>query len=225
MLKALSTRRAHAVVFAVSLVPVAACVDAKGRFDEYDQRLPHIDASNIDSPMVETIPDIDGTWLLAVDPAVAMGAYVQLKVDWNITVNGSTGMLDGSYQPLRTWGITPPVDAPGRTPVGAAITANGVAVDNTASFAAHLVGTLPGDANPVSGTEYPVDIILHGTIRSMDVVCGTVTGSVGPLSADGSTFGAVRNPGASPGTPIGACPAVAVDAGVDAPTDAAIDAP
>ncbi len=34
MLNALSTRGAAALALAVSLVPLAACVDAKGRFDE-----------------------------------------------------------------------------------------------------------------------------------------------------------------------------------------------
>ncbi len=206
------------MALAVSLVPVAACVDAKSRFDEYDERVPHIDASTIDAPVVDMIPDIDGDWLLAVNPSVAPGSFVQLRVTWNVTSNGATGTLDGSYQPLKTYIITPPNDAPGRVPVGAPLVTNGVAVDNTASFTANLVGILPGDANPVSGTEYPdTAITLMGTIRSMDTVCGTVSGMVGPLNVAGSTFGAVRITGATLPAPEGACPAAMVDAGVDAP--------
>jgi hypothetical protein len=54
-------------------------------------------------------------------------------------------------------------------PVGAALLANDVPVDNTASFSASLVGVLPGNANPVSGTMFDIDVTLSGTIQSMDV--------------------------------------------------------
>jgi len=222
MLNALSTRGAAALALAVSLVPLAACVDAKGRFDEYDERLPHIDASTIDSPMVDMLPDIDGDWLIAIDPSVAPGSYVQLRVTWNITSTGATGTLDGSYQPLRTFAI--PADSPARMPVGDPYVVNGVAVDNTASFSAHIVGTLPGEANAASGTEYPADITLAGTIRSVDSVCGTVSGTVGPLNVAGSTFAAIRISGSTLPAPVPACPAAPIDAGVDAPIDAPVDA-
>ncbi|MBK9036725.1 MAG: hypothetical protein IPL61_36660 [Myxococcales bacterium] len=221
----MSTRRARALVFAVSVVPVVACVDARKRFDEYDERLPHIDASTIDAPIVDMIPDIDGDWLLAVDPSVAQGNLVQMRVTWNITSAGATGTLDGSYQPLKTFAIASPDE---RVPVGAPVVANGVAVDDTATFVAHLVGTLPGDANPVSGTEYPLDVNLTGTIRSMDSVCGTATGTVGPLDVGGSTWAAVRITGATLPTALGTCPAaMELDAGVDAAIelDAGVDAP
>lgn len=217
MLNAVSTRPVRAVLFAASVIPALACVDPKGRFDEYDERLPHIDASTIDAPMVDEIPNIDGDWLLAVDPSIAMGSYVQIKVTWDVTATGDTGTLDGSYQPLVTFGNTPPVDGPGRVPVGDAILSNDNAVDNTASFAAHLVGILPGNANPVSGTMYDIDVTLNGVIQSEDVVCGTATGTVGPLNIAGSTWAAVRYTGTDAPVPSGRCPATAVDAGVDAP--------
>lgn len=206
------TRAALVMAGGLSL---AACVDAKGRFDEYGGRVPPpIDASNIDVPMVDMIPNIDGVWLLAVNPSVAPGSYVQMAVTWDVTSTGASGMLDGSYQPLTTFGLAP--DSDQRTPVGAAIVVNDVAVDGTASFAANAVGILPGPANPASGTEYNVDIVFHGTIRSETVVCGTVTGTVGPLNVDGSTFAAI--PTATPlPAPVFACPATAVDAGIDGP--------
>lgn len=214
MLKALSTGGARALLATVGAITLVACVDAQKRFDEYDERLPHIDASVIDAPMVDQLPDIDGDWLLAVDPTVAAGFYVQMRVTWDLTATGATGTLNGSYQPLRTYTLPP--DSPDRTPVGAAIVANGTAVDDTASLAVHLVGVLPGMANTVSGTMYDVDITLNGVIRSADSVCGTVTGTVGPLDVSGSTFAAIRVPGATLPAPVAACPAAAVDAGVDA---------
>ncbi|GEM_PF-2465001 len=218
MLNSVSTRPVRAVLFAAAVLPVIACVDPKGRFDEYDERLPHIDASTIDAPMVDEIPNVDGDWLLAVDPSIAMGLFVQIKVTWDVTATGDTGVLDGSYQPLVTYGNTPPVDAPGRVPVGDAILANDVPVNNTASFSARLVGLLPGNANPVSGTPFDIDVTLNGTIQSMDVVCGIANGTVGPLDVTGSTWAAVRYTGTDAPVPIGRCPtATVVDAGVDAP--------
>lgn len=207
------------------LVPLVACVDAKARFDQFGERIP-IDATPIDAvdaPMVDMIPNIDGMWLVAVDPKpISAGSFIQITATWDITSTGSSGTLDGSYQPLTTFGLPP--DSPNRVPVGPGATpavlvpliANDVAVDNTASFAANLVGTLPGPSNTVSGTEFPVDITLHATIRSTTLVCGTVTGMVGPLGVAGSTFAAI--PAGSPlPFPLAECPASGLDAGVDAP--------
>jgi len=224
MLKVSSTRGARAVVLIASFIPLAACVDAKGRFDEYGTRLP-IDAQSIDAvdaPIIDMIPNIDGTWLIAINPKpIANGLLIQTSTVWDVTSNGATGTLDGSYQPLTTSQLPP--DSPNRVPVGAALTANGVAVDNTASFAARLTGTLPGPANAVSGTEYQIDIVLHGTIVSTTLVCGTVTGVVGPIpEVAGSTFAAIPSGSPLP-APVGECPStMPVDAGVDA---LVIDAP
>lgn len=196
------------------LVPLVACVDAKARFDEFDQRIPTdatpIDA--VDAPMVDMIPNIDGTWLLSVDPKpVAAGQFIQLTVTWDITSTGAAGTVDGSYQPLRTYLIPP--DSPDRVPTGLDLTptvleplvANGVAVDGTASFSANLVGTLPGRSNTVTGTQYDADITIHATIRSTTLVCGTVTGMVGPLPVAGSTFAAIPTGSPLP-APVGECP-------------------
>jgi hypothetical protein len=164
------------------------------------------DASSVDAPVDAVpiqVPDIDGLWLLAVNPSVAPGAYVQFRVTWNITAGASGGVLDGSYQPLRTFGLAP--DSAARTPVGAPLVASATPVTDIATFAAHLVGTLPGDANPVSGTEYPLDITLQGRIVSDSSVCGTVIGIVGPLNLDGSSFGAVRATSMLP-APVATCP-------------------
>lgn len=215
MLK-LSRNLARAVALITCLLPAAACVDPKGRFEAYDDRVPHVDADVTDAPVVDMIPNIDGMWLVAVDPKpFAPGSFIQIVATWDVTSTGASGTLDGIYQPLMTF-LLPP-DSTMRTPIGPTLAANGVAVDNTASFAANLVGTLPGPANAVSGTEYPINITLRGTIRSTTFVCGTVTGSVGPLSEiAGSTFAAIPSGSPLP-FPIAECPAVAVDAGIDAP--------
>lgn len=204
----MSKLRTRAAVLALCAVPLVACVDAKARFDEYGERIP-IDAQGIDAvdaPPVDMIPNIDGNWLLAIDPKpFASGLFIQTATVWNVTSTGSAGTLDGSYQPLTTFGL--PADSPDRVPVGAALVANAVAVDGTASFSANLVGILPGPANTASGTMYDINVTLHGTIRSATLVCGTVTGVVGPIpDITGSTFAAVPSGTPLP-APLGECPA------------------
>lgn len=213
MLNVRSSRALRAVVLITSVVPVVACVDARNRFEAFDDRVVKVDADTTDSPMVDQIPNIDGVWLVAVNPSVAPGSYVQIAVTWDVTSNGATGELDGSYQPLTTFGLPP--DSQGRTPVGAAIIANDAAVDNTATFTARLVGILPGPANPVSGNEFDIDIMLTGTIRSETFVCGTVAGMVGPLNVAGSTFAAIPMADPIP-APVAMCPPTGMDAGIDA---------
>jgi hypothetical protein len=84
-----------------------------------------------------------------------------------------------------------------------------VALDGT--FTAPLTGTLPGDANPiVKGNVVTADGVQHGVIISTDLICGTLTGTAGPLPLDGSTFAAIRIPDNEIGpqlpTPVTACP-------------------
>lgn len=201
MLKGLST---SAVTLLVALTGLGACVDAKKRFDEFDDRVPVVDASGIDRPTVP-IADIDGTWYLAIK---AVGNNLHLFVTWDVTVNGATGTLDGTYQPLSAFGEEPPL----REVVGELLTANGVIVDDTASFEAPLMGKIDGRANPISGSDIypePPTTKLVGTIKTDGtLVCGVVTGAIcvgGPppcggagqparLPLDGATFAAVRAP-------------------------------
>ena len=191
MLKRLST---SAVTLLVAGAALGACVDAKKRFDEFDERVPVVDASLVDRPNLD-IADIDGTWYLAIK---ALGSNLHLFVTWDITISGDTATLTGSYQPLSA---PPGVDPPPRLSVGAALTANNVPVDDTASFGAVVVGTFDGDANPISGSKLGSQVTIVGTIKSTDLVCGTLTGSVclgadapcqGGVPVEPATFAAVR---------------------------------
>jgi hypothetical protein len=223
MLKRLSTSVA-AVAVAVGIL--GACVDAKKRFDEYDDRVPVIDASTLDRPTVP-ISNIDGTWYLSVS---AVGTNIHIFATWDIDINGATATLDGSYQPLAA-----AEDMPGvRRAVGAPLVANDVAVDDTASFSAPLMGKIDGMANPLTGSDlYPESpgTNLLGVIRSADLVCGTVSGAIcvgAPCNNDpppsripltGATFGARRASAANmlPAM-LDHCPdPQAIDAGIDAP--------
>ena len=81
----------------------------------------------------------------------------------------------------------------------------------TGEFAGTINGILPGEANPVSGSELTVEIEMAGILRSIGFFCGTVEGSVvAPfsLALNGSTFGSVRIPEETAMidvTPVGSC--------------------
>jgi len=168
MLKGLST---SAITLLVAGVGLGACVDAKKRFDEFDDRVPVIDASTVDRPTIP-ISNIDGTWYMAVK---ALGVNLHLFVTWDITINGTTATLNGSYQPLSA---PPGVDPPPRMSVGAPIVGNNVMVDDTATFTAPITGTINGMANPISGSDILSMVNLVGTIKSTTLVCGVVTGQI-----------------------------------------------
>ncbi len=203
------------------------CVDAKGSFDQFADRVGFTDASTIDRPP-SSIFDINGTFLLAAHAAFETAndpdLYVQLLITWDLTVTGDTGTLDASAVPLcvstactthRSMLPPPFLDADRL-----------VAADGT--FMGPIVGLLPGMGNPFSGSALQLNGILQATIISADLVCGSLGGDAGGLSLTGSTFAAIRVTDTSPTalpTPIAACPdALPIDAGVDAtPTDAATD--
>ena len=193
MLKRLSTGVATLLVAGSALV---ACVDAKKRFDEFDDRVPTVDASLIDRPTTP-IANVDGTFYLAIK-AVNFNNTLHLFVTWDITVNGATGTLSGTYQPLSAPSDGSP---PPRLPVGPPLTGNNAMVDDTASFVAPIAGTFDGTANPISGSPLGSQVSLIGTIKSTDLVCGTVLGTVclgadapcSPgVSVEPATFAAVR---------------------------------
>jgi len=165
-----------------------------------------IDAMELpsDAMATGTVENLPGTWLLAIDPKpIAPGAFVQLRVDWQLSP--AHDMLTGSYQPLTTYNRAP--DSPDRLPVGAPLTdTTNVAVGDS-MFSIHLVGQLPGEANPANFA-VSIDNQLEATVQSPSFVCGTVTGTVGPYSADGSTFAAIPydpSTGTLP-APVAECP-------------------
>ena len=221
MQKALST---SAVTLLVAVAGLGACVDANKRFDEFNNTLnPVVDASTTDRPM-SNIANIGGDWYLAI---FALGTNLHLFVHWDIDLAASPVKLNGTYQPLSA---PPGVDPPPRLSVGAPLLANDVPVDDTASFAAAVVGTFDGMANPISGSKLGSQATINGTIKSMDLVCGTLTGTVclgadapcqGGVPVEPATFAAVRvvditHLPALP--PTDHCPDPGtVDAGIDAP--------
>ncbi|HVV83225.1 MAG TPA: hypothetical protein VHE35_09095 [Kofleriaceae bacterium] len=186
----------------VAVVGLGACVDAKKRFDEFDDRVPVVDASTVDRPIVP-IADInshDGDGFYLAIKAINFNSTLHLYATWTL-VMGDSPTLAGSYQPLSA---PPGVDPPPRMPVGNPLASVAVPVDETASFTAPVTGTFDGMANPISGSPLGSQVTLVGTIKSTDLVCGTVTGTVclgadapctatnGATPVEPATFAAVR---------------------------------
>ncbi len=143
-----------------------------------------------------------------------LGNNLHLFVTWDIDLTACPVTLNGTYQPLSAFNENPPR----RMPVGAALTGNNIVVDDMASFDSPITGTFDGMANPISGSRLGSQIHLVGTIRSTDLVCGTVTGTIclgtnAPcqpgVSVQPATFAAVRvaNVNTLPALPpMDACP-------------------
>jgi hypothetical protein len=214
---------------------VGACADAKGRFDDFGNRV--IDAGTggaIDARRVDGVPDINGQFLMTIVP-------VPISPDSNISYIADVVMTDADGE-IRLDVELRALDFRTMEPVNpdAPDVWEGVLVNrNTAEFDLPLEGTtIPGRANSaVPGLAVTVTGNIHAVILSRDVWCGTLTGRTQlGSSLNGSTVGAIR---IEPGTlgedlppPVRECPAVdEVDAGVPdagiiadaAPDDAAPD--
>jgi hypothetical protein len=195
---------------------VAGCVDAKGSFDDFSARIVDGNTSQPDRPNFTTIPDVTGEFLLAARPNLPEDRILEFIADFTMTANADgTATLTWTTTALTTADHTPSNQA-------SPMTATDIQVRLDGTFDAPMQGVLPGDANPViPGTSANLDAIVHGEIDSEDFVCGTLTGTAGSLTLDGSTFAAQRiTPGTTDGSlpdAIFKCPdGTAGDAGVDA---------
>jgi hypothetical protein len=170
-----------------------ACVDPKGRFEEFEDRVP--DAGDLstgpDAAPLDGLPDINGEFLVAVSPTIAPEALVQLAWSVSLTSNADgTGTIAVTTQAFST-------SAAGRTRVGEQTTVDEVPVNNAGEFMVSFEGlVLPGSANGLTGAELMLDVHFAGTIKTADAFCGVLsTGSavLTPMvDVSGSTFGAVR---------------------------------
>ena len=200
MLKELST-----VVACAALV---GCVDARKSFNDFEDHVVDANTSMPDNPILSSIPDATGHFLMAVHVAAAPSAPpITLVADLTVTDDGHGNVtlsyvgsaLDATSHQLAT-----------DPPAGPQFSATNMPVGNDGSFSAALMGTLPGDANPVAaGTPVDANAVLHGTIISKDLVCGTLTGTA-LVDLSGSTWASIRIPdgqiGADLPTPVTACP-------------------
>jgi len=185
MVKTVSTRFALASLAVVVTLPLIGCVDARGSYDEFGDRLTDAGSGGVDGQTVDKLPAVSGNWRLVVHPAnlpedrlLFFDAHLDLT-----TITQNTGTIDMSAQPLSVSDLTE---------VGVAFVANDRAVANDATFDAPFVGTLPGAANPVTGSDIAVNSTLDALLKTDDFVCGTMSGMAGSLPLDGTTWAGVR---------------------------------
>lgn len=171
------------------------CVDPAKRFDEFDRRV--IDADVGGEQCEGALRDINGQFLTAISVTFAPDDLLEFVATVEMTNDGGSATASFSIQPLVT--ADPQCEAPEadiRTPVGAPLVAEGVAIDGSGAFEIDFEGaTVPGMANPISCGDILADITLTGIIRSRDTWCGAASGMVmEPVAAglEGSTFGAIR---------------------------------
>jgi hypothetical protein len=167
---------------------LAGCPDPEGQFSAFNSRIPDGKPANtIDAPPLAEIPDITGTFLLAIY-TTATQTMIQTRVTIAMTKNGN-GTATANFHIEY-------LDKTARTPVGTPFDVNGIAISNAGEFTATL-GTIvvPVDADPLGLGPTAENVSLPSHIESKDAFCGSVEGNVTkptPINLHGSTFGAVR---------------------------------
>ena len=184
MVKTVSTCISLLSVSAVASLTLMGCVDARGAYDDFSGRLVDAGSGDVDGEVVSELPNVDGEWLIGVRPNLPEDRIIQFRATMDLTaVTANTGLIDISAQPLSV---------ADQTAVGNPFVATEEEVSSDASFDAPFVGTLPGAANPVSGSDANVDAVLVAQIRNENFLCGELTGMAGPLPLAGTTWAAVR---------------------------------
>lgn len=169
----------------LGLALLGGCVNARDEFDDFGDRIPDA-APPIDAPIVSTLPDVTGEFYTAARPPLGEDRFFHFRTTIVFTpVTENTGLLDFSAQPL---------DYETFEPVGEPFVIEDAEVRNDATADLPLVGPLPARANSVTATEVELDAIIHAQLKTVDFLCGTLTGTGGGLPLDGSTFGSVRIP-------------------------------
>jgi hypothetical protein len=184
MVKTVSTRISLLSLSAVASLTLVGCVDARGDYDDFSDRLVDAGSGDVDGEVVSELADVVGRWLISVRPNLPEDRIIRFDAQLDITaVTANTGTMFISAQPLTV------ADA---TPVGEAFVAEDAPVGSDATFDAPFNGTLPGPANPVSGSNAEVAAVLVAQIRNENFLCGELTGMAGPLPLAGTTWAAVR---------------------------------
>jgi hypothetical protein len=169
------------------------CVDPSERYDDFLERTAAI--REMDSSVV--VPgdrfDWSGRYLLALSTSLSPTKPLLFALDAELSDDLAT--IDLTFQPLTTDDDDEP-----RVAIGDAIDVADVPYASDGTFSADLGEvTVPGRANPITGSDIIATVQLMASTQAGDsgtggVVCGQVTGMVSvPLSIDlaGSTFGAV----------------------------------
>jgi hypothetical protein len=177
-------------------------VDVSGDFDRFNRDTNSLDLSTGEADAgAGHLFDLTGNFLLSLSTAVAPDQPILFQLTNTMTLNDDgTGALTVSLQPLS---------AMNEKPVGMAF-GNSAQVAADGTFVIDLsMKDIPADANPITGTDLVVSVMMEGMTRSADQFCGDLTGMVNmpvPLDLTGSKWAAIRIPdgGALP-KPVTSC--------------------
>jgi hypothetical protein len=198
----MSSRSASFAALAVATLATAGgCLKPEDRFDDFVERV--VDAGATGGLCESQPVDISGEFLLSISVSISPDTPLRFRCATELVANAA---LDLQCTPLTV---------AGGSDIGDPLGQDDIPVEFDGSFVAVIVGTVPGDANPISGSDIVTSdagLMLSGRSCSADDFCGTVAGTItmpfeGPI--DG-TFAAVR---IAPGLegddlpePVFACP-------------------
>lgn len=182
-MKSLRHEGTGAVAAGLLFVAATGCVNARDEFTDYGNRV--IDAAPpVDAPIVSTIPDPTGEWLITARPNLSQKTFLNLRGTFTYTpITENTGELDYTVTALNYQTLEP---------VGDPFIGEDRPVGQDASFSVPLVGTLAGEANPITNSPIALNAELHGTVITADFLCGMATGDASGLNLEGTTWAAVR---------------------------------
>ncbi|WP_106390975.1 hypothetical protein [Enhygromyxa salina] len=184
----------------------SGCPDPEARFNEFleaseDHRLDagegEGDGDGDGDTGVEGIPDMNGTYLFAVETNLGPDLPMQFSTTISnmvIAEDGSGATADFSFQPLsldQGETLTP------RECVGEPLNYEGVEFDADGNYEIDMgLVKVTGAANPITGSDIEATLVTTGRIVHSNALCGDVAGMVTvPLEAPlepGSFFGALR---------------------------------
>lgn len=194
-------RAAWAAALGGLLWAMAACStpDPEGKYNDFVAETADVRSggpADVDTPDgVEG--DFSGTYLLGLTTPIGGPLLFEVTVEATDTENVFDFTVQGLKTDIIPGSTNPRPDA--RAPTGDPISVTGV--DTTGGRFEVVLGSpqapvgVPGDANPITGSDITAYLALQGVAVSLEEFCGTVTGMViDPLPLDlvGSTFGAVQ---------------------------------
>ena len=197
-----------ALSLALSLV--VGCVDPQSRYDDFLER--SADQRGRDSGRPAPTPgerfDFSGQYLASLVTTLAPGVPILFACD--VEVGEDLESVELTFQPLAT-----DTDAMPREPVGASFGSGPVPYREDGSFVAELGEvTVPGRANPISGSDIVATVTVEASVREMEgelpmLFCGDVRGMVSvPLELDlaGSSMFGVATDDLGAVEPLVSCP-------------------
>jgi hypothetical protein len=165
----------------------AGCVNARDEYNDFSDRLIDASGTGIDAPIVTSLPDVNGMWLVKAKPPVEGEYYFYFTTSIAFTpTSANTGHVEWQPQPH---------DFETFENVGELLDAQEGDVDATGTVRLGMTGVLPGRANSLTQATVNLNGTITAHLQTTDFICGEITGVAGTFPLQGSTFAASRYPG------------------------------